>query len=92
MPYNPVRFTGPPARLPREVERRVDAAHSRGLEAAAKVHAAAYATPVGLTLTASLTAEESRLIEVAPLGEARYKAVVDHFTGVVCTEIARMAW
>jgi O-acetyl-ADP-ribose deacetylase (regulator of RNase III) len=81
-----------PARLPRDIERRVDTAHGTAVVGAARVNAAAYVTHAALQFTASLTAEESRLIEQVPLGEGRFKALVDNFTGVACAEIAGMGW
>ena len=75
-------------RLPRGVERRVEAAHHRGLEVAARLNAAAYVTHVGLTYMGALSAEEARLIQQVPLGEPRYRAIVDQFAGVVCAELA----
>ena len=78
--------------LPRQVERRLDAVHHQALEVAARVNAAAYVTHVGLTYAGALSAEEGRLIQQAPLGEGRYKAIVDHFAGAVCAEIAGMTY
>ncbi|HZS21800.1 MAG TPA: hypothetical protein VFA63_12560 [Pseudonocardiaceae bacterium] len=86
------RFTTSPDRLPRDLERRVDQARGRGIEAAARVHAAAFVTQTAMWHTASLSAEEARLIEMCPLAEGRLKAVVDHFAGVACAEIAGMAF
>lgn len=79
-------------RLPRKVERRVEAAHHRGVEAAARVNAGAYVTHVGLSLTAALSAEEARLLRQAPTGDARYGAIVDSFAGLVCNEIVRLSF
>jgi hypothetical protein len=82
----------PARRLPATVVREVEAAQHRGVAAAARVNAAAYVTHTALNFTAGLTGEEARLIEQCPLGEGRYKAIVDHFTGVACAEIAGMGW
>ena len=79
-------------RLPRPTQRAIDAAHRDGLIAAAHVHAAAYVTHVALTYTAQLSAEEARLIQQCPLGEARYKAIVDSFTGVAAAIIVQQGW
>jgi hypothetical protein len=86
------RYTGSVERVPRQVQRAVTAAHYQGLVAAARVQATAYTTQVALSLVGQLSAEEARLIEQSPLGEPRYKAIVDSFAGAACTEIARLAW
>jgi len=78
------------SRLPRRVERRVQAAHHAGLETSARINAAAYATHVAVTLTAALSAEEERLIRQAPLGEPRYQAIIDSFASLACSEIVRL--
>lgn len=43
-----------------------------------------------LEITGSLTALESHLIQIAPLGEARYKAIVDSFVMGAANSIARL--
>lgn len=84
------RFNHLPHRLPRELRREIDAAHRHGLKEAAHLNAAAYVTHVALTYTGQLTAEECRLIQMVPLGEARYRAILDTFAGVACAEVAGM--
>ncbi len=79
-------------RLSRPAGREVEAIRRRAVTATAKINAAAYVTHTALTFTAALSAEEARLVQQCPLGEARYKAIVDHFAGVACAEIAEMAW
>lgn len=59
--------------------------------AAAKIEAAAFATHVALQHAGMLSAAESRLLAYAPLGEARYKAIVDSFAGYACHELALLA-
>jgi hypothetical protein len=39
-----------------------------------------------------LTAEEERLLGICPLGEARYRALVDQFTAAAAAEIAKLTW
>jgi hypothetical protein len=39
-----------------------------------------------------LSATEARLIQQAPLGEARYRAIADAFAGYACQEIALLAF
>jgi len=74
-------------RLARELEREQIPAQV----AAAKIEAAAFATHVALHHAAMLSASEARLIEVAPIGEARYKAIVDGFAGYAVSEISLLA-
>lgn len=79
-------------RLSRPLTRQVEAVRGSAVVSAARINAAAYVAHTALSFTAQLSAEESRLIEMTPLGEPRYKAIVDHFTGVACAEIAGMGW
>jgi hypothetical protein len=59
---------------------------------AAAVQALAQVTHTALTLGAMLTVEEERLVSMCPLGEARYRALVDQFTAAAAAEIATMSW
>ncbi len=59
--------------------------------AAAKIEAAAFATHVALSHAGMLSATEARLIQLAPLGEARYRAIADAFAGYACQEISLLA-
>jgi hypothetical protein len=79
-------------RVPRGVAREIADARFRGEVSAATVRALAQVTHTGLTLTAMLTAEETRLVSMCPLGEARYRALVDQFTAAAAAEIATMSW
>jgi hypothetical protein len=78
--------------VPRPVAREIAAARSRGEVSTATVHALAQVTHTGLTLAAMLSSEEERLVSMCPLGEARYKALVDQFTAAAAAEIATMSW
>lgn len=60
--------------------------------AAAKIEAAAFATHVALSHAGMLSAAETRLIQASPLGEARYRAIVDAFAGYACQEISLLAF
>lgn len=64
-------------RTAREVARAVDREHGRGVVAAARVNAAAHVTRTALLNTAMLSREEEQLIQMAPLGSDRYKAIID---------------
>lgn len=58
---------------------------------AARIEAAAFATHVALSHAGMLSATEARLIQLAPLGEARYRAIADAFAGYACQEISLLA-
>lgn len=60
--------------------------------AAAKIEAAAFAAHVALSHAGMLSAAEARLIGLAPLGEARYRAIADAFAGYACQEISLLAF
>lgn len=60
--------------------------------AAAKVQAAAFATHVAMSHAGMLSAAEARLLQMAPLGEARYRAIGDAFAGYACNEISLLAF
>jgi hypothetical protein len=74
-----------PARVTKEIERQ----GHHGVVAAAKVQAAAFVTHQALNLTAMLSAEEGRLIEMCPLAEPRLKAIGDAFAGYAAFEVQR---
>lgn len=75
----------------RQLERRLAEVQLPGQLAAAKIESAAFATHVALQHTAMLSAAEARLLAQAPLGEARYRAIVDAFAGYCCQELALLA-
>lgn len=74
--------------------RRMDAVLRRaqvpGQVAAAGIESAAFATHVALSHAAMLSGAEGRALQYAPLGDARYKAIVDTFAGVCCEKIAAL--
>jgi hypothetical protein len=39
-----------------------------------------------------LSAAERRFIQMAPLGEARYRAIADTYAGYVCQELSLLAF
>jgi hypothetical protein len=87
-----VRRTSQIQRIPRGVVRRVEGAHHRGIESAARIKAAAYVAHVGLTLTTQLSAEESSLIQQCPLAEPRLKGIVDGFALLASVEVTGMGF
>lgn len=75
---------------PRRASRAIELQQHRGLEASARVKAAAHIAQVGMTLTAQLSAEEGILIQQCPLAEARLKGIVDQFAFLASIEVAAM--
>lgn len=49
-----------------------------------------FVTDTGLSRTARLSRHEEDAIREAPLGEGRYRAIVDAYAGLVITEIANL--
>lgn len=82
----------PGERVPRPLLRQMEIERQAGLVRASQLQTAAYVTHVALALVATLSAEEARMIVGSPLGEARYRMIVDHFTGVAAAKIAEMGW
>jgi hypothetical protein len=79
-------------RVPRSIAREIVATRGRGAVSVATVQALGQVTHTALTLAAMLSTEEERLIGICPLGEARYRALVDQFTASAAAEIATMSW
>lgn len=67
----------PPARLERAVQQGVAAEHGRGLVQAARVRALEYVSTEALQAVAGLTELETLYLRRSPLGEGRYRAIVD---------------
>ena len=81
----------PASRQDRRLARNMQHAQLPAQLAAAKMEAAAFAAHVAIHHAGMLSAAEARLIEQAPLGEGRYKAIVDAFAGYACHELALLA-
>jgi hypothetical protein len=77
------------ARVPREVVRAVNREHGRGLVKAARVDARAYVAHIALRRTAQLSADEASSIVMAPLGEPRYRAIIDNFAIFAAGEVGQ---
>ena len=75
----------------RRVAAEVQRARRPAVLAAARIEAAAFATHTAMHHAGMLSATEARLIQQAPLGEPRYKAIADAFAGYACHEIAMLA-
>lgn len=58
--------------------------------AAAKIDGAAYAAHTAVHHAAALSATEARLIRLAPLGEERYRVIIDTFAGYAASEISML--
>lgn len=84
-----------PRRLTHE-DRRLAAtlreAQVPGQRAAAKIEAAAFAAHIALSHATMLSAAEGRAIEYAPIGEQRYRLIVDSFAGYCAEELALLAF
>lgn len=89
------------ARLTRQVQRAVDhqaaqavvraaAAQADAYEANTRVELAAFVTDTGLSLAARLSRHEEEAIQQAPLGEARYKHIVDSFAMLAADEVRKL--
>jgi len=77
-------------RVSKEVARAIQREHARGAIVAARLDARAHATRVGLLNTAMLSKDEETLIQFAPLGEARYKALVDIYAMWAAGELGQL--
>lgn len=77
-------------RVPRDVVRAVEREYGRGLVVAARLDAGAHVTRTALINTAMLSRDEETFIQFAPLGEARYKAIVDAYAIYAAGEVGRL--
>ena len=68
-----------PSSVQRATRRELERTVGEALVARTREQARAALTNEVLEVTGALTALESHLLQVAPLGEARYKAIVDSF-------------
>lgn len=73
----------------RNTERAVQAEQGAALVRATRVTGRAFVASVGLTHTAQLSRDEELAIQNAPLGEARYKHIVDAYAMFVAGEVGR---
>lgn len=81
-PYHPSRST----------ERRIEAAHSRGAEAAARIQGAAFATDVALMHLDRFHQIEVESLKRSAVGADRVKALADAYTAVAYGEIMALGW
>ncbi len=76
-------------RSSRELRRAVEAERSRGAVKEARVYAGAAVTRRALVNMAMLTSCEESLIQMAPLGEPRYKVIVDAYAMYAVYEVGQ---
>jgi hypothetical protein len=77
-------------RVPRDVVRTIQREHGRGLVVAARLNVGAHAARTGLLNTGMLSKDEEYLLQLAPLGEARYKAIVDAYAIYAAGEVGSL--
>lgn len=90
-------------RIPRRVQRAVDAQAACGLVRAARAQADAYVAHTriegasfvartGLARVAELSAEEVRYSAQTPLAESRFRAITDSFAALVNREVLSLGY
>ncbi|PPG15134.1 hypothetical protein C5D36_10265 [Rathayibacter sp. AY1C6] len=77
--------------MQRQTTREVERVQSRAIVAMMSEDARALLTHTALEHVGALTALEQHLITVAPLGEARYREIVDSYTLGAAAAIRRWA-
>jgi hypothetical protein len=75
--------------MQRQTGREVERVQGQAIVAEVKEQGRAFLTNSVLQSVGALTALEQHLIQVAPLGEARYKHIVDSFTMGAAQAITR---
>jgi hypothetical protein len=90
MPSNEIVPRGA-VRQERQLARSARRAQVPAQLAAARIEAGAFTTHTAMHHAGMLSATEARLIQQAPLGECRYKAIADAFAGYACHEISLLA-
>ena len=73
----------------RQTRREVERVQARAIVAKLTEDGRAFLTHTGLEHVGALTALEQHLITVAPLGEARYREIVDSYTLAAAAAIRR---
>lgn len=77
-------------RTTRDVARAVHREHGRVAVVAARINAAAHVTRTALVNTALLSRDEEQFIQLASLGESRYRAIVDTYAIYAAGEIGEL--
>lgn len=79
-----------PSQMQRATLRELERTVGEGLVVRTREQARGALTNEVLETAGALTALESHLIQIAPLGEARYRAIVDSYVMGAATSIARL--
>lgn len=77
-------------RIRRESLPTIEREHGRGLVIAARLNAGAHAARAALMNTGMLSKDEELLLQFAPLGDARFKAIVDGYAIYAAGEVGRL--
>ena len=77
-----------PARLERAVRNEIDLVQGRAIVQAARTQAVEYVAHSALRAVEGLTEMETLALQRTPLGDARYKAIVDTATGALARIVA----
>ena len=77
-----------PARLERAVRNEIDLVQGRGMVQAARTQAVEYVAHSALRAVEGLTDMEAWAFQRNPLGEPRYRAIVDTATGALARIVA----
>lgn len=75
--------------MQRQAAREIERVQAQAIIATVREEGRGYLTNAALQSVGALTALEQHLIQVAPLGESRYRAIVDAFTVGAASTIAR---
>lgn len=90
---SPLPTSGSPfgaSAVQRQIRKEVELAHGRANLAYAMEEARGLLATHALEIAGSLSAMEAQLLAVAPLGEARYKLIVDSFAMGAANAISRL--
>jgi len=77
-----------PTRIERAVRHEIDVVQGNAIVQAARSGAVEYVAAHGLQAVAGLSALEEQAVMASPLGEARYKAIVDTATTAIARIVA----
>jgi len=90
MPSNLTPYRGG-ARLPREVQEALAYQDHVALVRARSIQSVGFTTEVAMFTVASLSNLEGELVKQVPLAEPRLDAIVNTATGVIASQLARLA-
>jgi hypothetical protein len=81
-----------PDRTPRATKRALERVHGHTLASAAIIDGAAFVTHVAIQEIGLLSMEEALVVQSCPHAAGRVKAIVDNFTAVAASTVARMGY